>query len=169
MNFEHSIPALRVVLVNEAATEALGNYLSRAAESGLSVALYGELGAGKTTLVRGFIRARGHLGTVKSPTFTVVEPYDLPGGVLYHFDLYRLNDPEELELLGVRDYFLSDAICLVEWPERAHLPPLDLRIELHYHDSGRIATLTAATPRGATVLKMLSCQPFTDSWTQAVT
>ncbi len=135
------------------ATEALGAALARCCPAGVQIHLRGELGAGKTTLVRGFLHALGHRGKVRSPTFTLVEPYGLdgrlPGGPVYHFDLYRLGDPEELEYLGGRDYFDGRATCLVEWPERGEgwLAPPDVSVELRYTAEGtRRAVLAARDP-----------------------
>lgn len=133
-----------IIIENEAAMMAFGGKLADELEDGGIVLLKGDLGAGKTTLVRGLLRHLGHNGIVKSPTYTLVEPYDLKGRKVYHFDLYRLGDPEELEYMGGRDYWESGALCLIEWPEQAagFLPEADLILEISYQDSGRSIKIT---------------------------
>lgn len=105
--------------------------------------LQGELGAGKTTLARGFLRALGHQGPVRSPTFTLIETYELADLKIFHVDLYRLNDPEEIEFIGLRDYFANDVIGLIEWPERAAglLPPANLVCNIAIQGSARVVRL----------------------------
>ena len=139
------------------ATEGLGARLGARIRPPLVIFLHGELGAGKTTLVRGLLRALGHKGPVKSPTFTLVEPYRLADMDVYHFDLYRLSDPEELDYMGARDYFSATSLCLIEWPEqgRGWLPPADLLLHLEYRDNGRHALLTATGERGEALLEAL--------------
>lgn len=148
-------------LRDEAATVELGSALGRAIAGGGIVYLEGTLGAGKTTLSRGVLRHFGHQGAVKSPTYTLVEAYELNARRIFHFDLYRLGDPEELEYMGIRDYFAPDAICLVEWPERGEglLPAADLRVKvevIHYNSAPRRrAHITAHTPAGSAMLQEL--------------
>ncbi|EWH00227.1 tRNA (adenosine(37)-N6)-threonylcarbamoyltransferase complex ATPase subunit type 1 TsaE [Halomonas sp. BC04] len=149
---------MRVRLDDEDRQVALGRRLGRALGGQGRVYLEGELGAGKTTLTRGILRAHGHEGAVKSPTYTLVEPYEIGGMRLYHFDLYRLGDPEELEFIGGRDLFADDALCIVEWPCRGAgwLPEPDLRITLSLGEPGRAASLEAFSELGRSVLATLS-------------
>ena len=118
---------------------SFGGQIAEKFPKGGMVFLNGDLGAGKTTLVRGLLRSLDFQGTVKSPTYTLVEPYQINHRMIYHFDLYRLADPEELEYIGGREYWNSDALCLVEWPEKAQgfLPEPDLTIDILYRDTAR--------------------------------
>ncbi len=141
-------------LPDEQATLAFGERLARSWRTGLVVYLSGDLGAGKTTLVRGVLKGLGYTGAVKSPTYTLIEPYKTQRWQVYHFDLYRLTDPEELEYIGAREYFGSDTLCLVEWPERGNLflPGPDVVIRLEYRQDGRQVDLEALSDAGRVAL-----------------
>lgn len=141
-----------------AATEAVGAALAQAAPAGAAVHLCGELGSGKTTLVRGFLRGLGWTGRVVSPTYTLVEPYAEARQPVYHLDLYRLQQPEELEAIGWRDYQDGRSLCLVEWPERAGtlLPQPELRIELVPQAGGRHIRLIPGSAAGRAWLDRVS-------------
>lgn len=143
--------------VDEPALVAQGAALARAAENGLVVYLQGGLGMGKTTFSRGFIQQLGHCGAVKSPTYTLVEPYELQAYQVFHFDLYRLGDPEELEFIGIRDYFGDFSICLVEWPERGlgALPSADIVITIDREGEGRRVYYGVESRQGKNVLARL--------------
>jgi tRNA threonylcarbamoyladenosine biosynthesis protein TsaE len=149
-------------LPDEAATLALGRELAVGLKPGMVVYLQGDLGAGKTTLARGVLAGLGHAGKVKSPTFTLVEPYDLSRLYLYHFDFYRFTQSgpmadREWEDAGFRECFDGRSVCLVEWPERAgsRLAPPDLTLNLELQDTGRSAAIAAQTEAGQECLKRL--------------
>jgi len=147
-------------LADEDATLALGNDMAAGLVPGMLVALHGPLGAGKTTLARGILRGLGFEGRVKSPTYALVELYELSRLDLYHFDLYRFNDPEELIEAGLQEVFNESNVCIVEWAERAGslLPVADLEVTLATANGGRTALLTAQTENGRRCLKQLQNQ-----------
>lgn len=167
-----------IYLADERATLRFGGMLARATHSkpehpydgedgkelspcpatiGGKIYLSGELGAGKTTLTRGIMRGYGYIGAVKSPTYTLVEPYELQGCNIYHFDFYRLADPEEMEFLGVWDYFADSNLCIIEWPERGKgfLPRPDIDIALTLESRGRRITWQARSDLGREISQRL--------------
>src|SRR5688572_7972537 len=149
--------SLDINLADRAATERLGCALAPGAGPGLVLHLRGDLGSGKTTLVRGLLRALGHAGRVKSPTYTLVEPYELSSLHLYHFDFYRLKNRSEWLNAGFREYFNAQSMCVVEWPERAEdlLPLPDVDVRLQFAGEARQATLEARTGSGEAWLSAL--------------
>ena len=153
---DHKSITLR--LPTPAATEALGAVLADCLQPGLLVRLDGDLGAGKTALVRAALRRLGHTGPVKSPTYALVELYKTSRLCLYHFDFYRFSDPEEFVDAGLAEYFRDDVVCCVEWPEKAgdHLPPADLAVRLAVDGEGRRARIDADGERGRVCLACLS-------------
>lgn len=156
-------PVLKTRLAQEPETLDLGAALAPCLEPGLTLYLRGELGAGKTTLVRGIVQALGHRGPVRSPTYALVEVYDLSRLHLHHFDFYRFHDPHEWIDAGFRESFDGTNVTVIEWPEKAGpwLPPADVEIRLDIVDHGREATLTSNTLRGQKCLAMLErhCAP----------
>lgn len=144
-------------LADEAETERAGAALAGVAGQGGLITLHGDLGAGKTTFCRGLIRACGHQAAVKSPTYTIVEPYDIGDTHIMHFDLYRLEDPEELDFMGFRDYLVPDNLCLVEWPEKGGplVPAPDLSLDLRLSGRGRQLHWQAHTLHGEAFNKAL--------------
>jgi tRNA threonylcarbamoyladenosine biosynthesis protein TsaE len=142
--------SLRRYVPDAQAMDELGQCLARSARRPGVIYLQGELGTGKTTLVRGLLRGFGYHGKVRSPTYTLIEPYALDGLSVYHLDLYRLGSPEELEWIGIRDLLTDAALLLVEWPEQGKgmLPPADLVLSLTYQNQGRELWLRALTTEG---------------------
>jgi tRNA threonylcarbamoyladenosine biosynthesis protein TsaE len=132
-------------------TLALGSALAPCIRPGMVFYLHGDLGAGKTTLVRGVLRGLGHAGKVKSPTFSLVELYEFSRLYFYHFDFYRIDRPEEWQEAGFRECFNDDSVCLVEWPENAgdSLPPADVQITFKFAEPGREVELHGVTEAGA--------------------
>ena len=141
--------------------ERLGGKFADCCPGGSLVYLQGELGTGKTTWVRGFLRGIGYSGNVKSPTYTLVEVYQINGHQVNHFDLYRLEDPNELETIGLRDYLDGQGICLLEWPERAkdELTTPDLWLKIDYLQNRRQVEIAALSPRGDACLTQFSQNP----------
>ena len=140
---------MKITLLDEQETELLGAELWRILPEKCLVFLNGELGAGKTTLTRGVLRAAGHKGAVKSPTYTLVEEYEVADRKVFHFDLYRVNDPEELEWIGIRDYLEQHCLCFVEWSSlgKGFLPEPDIELSIKTEGGGRVVTLNVISKK----------------------
>ncbi|MCU0990190.1 MAG: tRNA (adenosine(37)-N6)-threonylcarbamoyltransferase complex ATPase subunit type 1 TsaE [Xanthomonadales bacterium] len=145
-------------LPDEAATQRLGQILAPAVRPGMVIYLEGDLGAGKTTLVRALIQALGHQGPVRSPTYSLVEVYVVSSLYLYHFDFYRFESPEEFLDAGLDEYFSDNTVCLVEWPERAlgYVPAPDLRLRLEHAGSGRFLEAVAESQEGQQCIRAIN-------------
>lgn len=154
---------IQLSLADEAKTQALGIALAKAVAPGLVIYLHGDLGAGKTELTRAMLNGMGHTGRVKSPTYTLIEPYEINLNqmpvIVAHFDLYRMADPEEFLDAGFREYFNTSNICIVEWPEKgdAVLPPPDIHITLTVTNNGRNVELNSLSENGDICLDRLKC------------
>ncbi|GAA0859844.1 tRNA (adenosine(37)-N6)-threonylcarbamoyltransferase complex ATPase subunit type 1 TsaE [Aliiglaciecola litoralis] len=148
---------LSYFLENEHATEAFAASVAKLCTEHTVIYLSGDLGAGKTSFSRGFLHGRGFEGNVKSPTYTLVEPYQVGDWRIFHFDLYRLSDPEELEFMGIRDYFAADTLCLIEWPDKGAglLASADLAISIGYEAEGRRITVEATSTLGTKIVEQL--------------
>lgn len=144
---------MKKFFATEEALLEFANQLAKAIPGGCLIYLHGNLGAGKTTFARGFLRGLGYEGKVKSPTYTLIEPYDITGRKVYHCDFYRIKDKSELEELDIAEYFSPDAICLVEWPEKGEslLPPPDLVCSLTIKAEGREIEISACSVKGEQV------------------
>ena len=151
-------------LADEAATLAAGARFAAGLMPGLTIYLHGDLGAGKTTFVRGLLHGLGHEGKVKSPTYTLVEPYVISRFNIYHFDLYRFVDPEEWDAAGFRDYFNPQTICLVEWPEKAGdlIPQADIDVSLAPENSGRKLNIRANSMQAVPCLEAMIAKTEND-------
>lgn len=148
---------MSLYIESDTAMREFGARLAKACPASCVIYLVGELGAGKSTFARGFLKAMGHEGAVKSPTYTLVEPYELTDANVYHMDLYRLADPEELEFLGLRDWLEGDAILLAEWPQKGKgvMPEPDLTISISYNNDGRDVEIEAFTEIGLKISKKI--------------
>ncbi len=147
-----------VILESEADTVAFGGLLASACIGAGVVFLNGDLGMGKTTMCRGVLNSLGYQGRVKSPTYTLVEPYELKSGMVYHFDLYRLGDPEELEFMGIRDYLDEQSLVIIEWPEKGKgvLPEADIEVFFELEGMGRAVRWSGSSVHGEEIAARLT-------------
>ncbi len=145
---------MKYIANSESAQEQVGAALSELLVNSLIIYLHGDLGTGKTTLVRGMLRALGYKGAVKSPTYTLIEPYEIDQRLINHFDLYRLADAEELEYLGIRDMLAECSVMLFEWPEKGAgvIPAADLQINIDYRIDGRLLQFIPSSELGERVI-----------------
>ena len=153
---------MKLTISTSDSMESLGKSLANFSSAGMQIFLSGDLGTGKTTLVRGFLHGCGYLGKVKSPTYTLVESYSFETLSIFHFDFYRISDPEEVESMGYREYPAADAICLIEWPEKAdgYIGEPDLLLTLEHHFDSRIIKFTAYNEQANSLIDNVSRDNF---------
>lgn len=150
-------PTIKIDLPNVEATECFARRLAQGLSAPMIMTFQGEIGAGKTTLIRAMLRALGVQSAIKSPTFSLVESYLIESLCIHHFDLYRIHDETELEYIGFRDYFTANAVCLIEWPERAmnDIHPVDINISFEFKGLGRQMEYHANSPKGMAMLSRI--------------
>ncbi len=155
---------LELSVKDESMTELLAQQFAQHFSEAMVFHLDGDLGAGKTAFVRAFLRAMGHQGAVRSPTYTLMENYDLKGFEFYHFDLYRLEDPEELEFIGIRDLDTSEHTFFIEWPEKGHgeIYSPDIKFFISVKGPGRIFKIKSQTEKGVRLLEKMDFSQFTE-------
>lgn len=148
------LPSVDIELPNEQASEQTAKKLARCLIAPLILTFSGEIGAGKTTFIRAMLRALGITSAIKSPTFSLVETYAIQMITVHHFDLYRVHDESELEMMGFRDYFTSDAVCCIEWPERvgSRMLSADIAFSLCFNGAGRTLHASALSALGASLM-----------------
>jgi tRNA threonylcarbamoyladenosine biosynthesis protein TsaE len=157
MNQIHSKQSYQQVLQTERASQAFAEQLAQSLMPGLLLSFSGDLGAGKTTIIRAMLRALGIQSAIKSPTYSLIETYHCPLFDVHHFDLYRIQEEYELDYLGFRDFFTENAVCCIEWPEKAgeNLPEVDLSIQLSIYGNGRQLLIQSLTAKGNEILNCL--------------
>lgn len=149
---------IQKIIHSETEMQAFAGKLAHCIKGGAVIYMHGDLGAGKTTFTRGLLQGFDYHGKVKSPTYALVEPYELTHQTIYHFDLYRVTEPEELIHIGLLEYFTASAVCVIEWPEKGFpvLPAQDLNCYIEFREDGRELILKANSVRGEAILQQLS-------------
>lgn len=158
MNMNMSMQTQTLIINDEPHMAQLAAAIAKGLCPGVKIYLSGQLGAGKTTLIRFILKSLEIKDNIKSPTYTLVEPYKIDNQQYYHFDFYRIHSPEELFTIGIEDYLTEDAICFIEWPEHAKeiLPPPDLQVNISIRGQGRKLMMYAASQQGKNILEKIN-------------